>query len=52
MPFVLALFYRRQLRLFNFTGHRPPATGHWLPTTVLPSHALRPTPGQIKGRRP
>ena len=28
MPFVLALFYRRQLRLFNFTGHRPLATGY------------------------
>src|SRR5271157_2962638 len=32
--FVLALFYRRQLRLFNFTGH-------WLLTTILPSHAPR-----------
>jgi hypothetical protein len=28
MPFVLALFYRRQIRLFNFTGHRPLATGY------------------------
>jgi len=32
--FVWALFYRRQLRLFNFTGH-------WLLTTILPSHAPR-----------
>src|SRR5271157_1432549 len=32
--FVLALFYHRQLRLFNFTGH-------WLLTTILPSHAPR-----------
>src|SRR5271166_4399354 len=32
--FVLALFYRRQLRLFNYTGH-------WLLTTILSSHAPR-----------
>jgi hypothetical protein len=31
MPFVLALFYRRQLRLFNFTGHWPLATDHRSP---------------------
>src|SRR5208337_4381674 len=48
MPFVLALFYHRHLRLFNFRGH-------WLLTTILPSHAPRPTPqgpaGQVV-RRP
>ena len=36
--FVLALFYRRQLRLFNFTGHWPLATDHHSPVP-------RPTPG-------
>src|SRR5208337_2053904 len=39
--FVLALFYRRQLRLFNFTGYKSPSSRHSpLPPTTLPRWLL------------